>query len=192
MDHLTVADLLAAPARGGNRPVVMKVAESSPPWPQSAPDFIDCHPRFRQLNDYLVSRAPEGLLPGRQHIDPTDIPGLLSVITFVDVERDAGALRMRFRLVGTTCTEGMGRDLTGEYIDESHVTKCGDAIAAQMAEIVELRQPGFGDLSVSLAGREHVGYQRVYFPLARNGKDVDMLIGVHAFHFETSRRRGLF
>ena len=192
MDHFTAADLLTAPEHRGNRPLIMSVAQLSPPWPRSVPDFVASHPRFQQLNDYLVARSPQGLLPGRQHVDPTDIPNLLSVITFVDVENADGEVRLRFRLVGTTCTEAMGRDLTGEYIDDTHITQCGDAIASQMKEIVERGQPGFGDLSVALAGREHVGYQRVYFPLARNGKDVDMLIGVHAFHFEARRRRGLF
>ncbi len=141
MDHLTVADLLAAPAARGQSACGHEGGGVIAALAASAPDFIDCHPRFRQLNDYLVSRAPEGSLPGRQHIDPTDIPGLLSVITFVDVERDGDALRLRFRLVGTTCTEGMGRDLTGEYIDESHVTQCGDAIAAQMTESSSTASP---------------------------------------------------
>ncbi len=192
MDHLTAADLLSAPAHQGNRPLVMTVARLSPPWPSSEPDFIANHPRFKQLNDYLVARAPDGTLPGRQHIDPTDIPALLSSIAFVDVEREDGDIRLRFRLVGTTCTEAFGQDLTGEYIDGNHATQCGEAIVEQMRQIIEYRQPGFGDLSVSLAGREHAGYKRVYFPLARNGTDVDMLIGVHAFHFESNRRRGLF
>lgn len=192
MDHLTAADLLTGPAHRGNRPLVMTVADLTPPWPRSTPDFVANHPRFQQLNDYLVGRAPKGRLPGRQHIDPTDIPNLLSVLSFVDVESDGDERELRFRLVGTTCTEAMGRDLTGEVVDGSHVTQCGEAIAAQMHEIIETGQPGYGDLSVSLAGREHVGYQRVYFPLARDGRRVDMLVGVHAFHFETRRRRGLF
>ena len=116
----------------------------------------------------------------------------MSAIAFVDVERKPRDTRLRFRLVGTTCTEAFGFDLTGMYIDGNHATQCGEAIVDQMMQIIEHRQPGFGDLSVSLAGREHAGYQRVYFPLARDGSEVDMLIGVHAFHFETSRRRGLF
>lgn len=192
MEHLTAADLLTAPEHKGNRPLVMSVARLSPPWPMSEPDFIAAHPRFQHLNDYLVARAPEGSLPGRQHVDPTEIPHLLSVISFVDVERVRGNIQLRFRLVGTTCTEAMGRDITGEILDDGHVTQCGDAIATQMLEIIECRQPGFGDLSVSLAGREQMGYQRVYFPLARDGKTVDMLIGVHAFQFETRRRRSMF
>ena len=192
MDHLTAADLLSAPAYRGNRPLVMTVAKLSPPWPQSTPDFVADHPRFQQLNDYLVAQAPEGLLPGRQHVDPTDIPQLLSVLTFIDVEREGDAIGLRFRRIGTTCSEAMGRDMTGEYVDGGHITQCGDAIGAQMLEIVETGQPGFGDLSVALPGREHMGYKRVYFPLARNGSDVDMLMGVHVFHFEANRRRGLF
>lgn len=192
MDHLTAADLLSAPAFRGNRPLVMTVARLSPPWPLSTPDFVATHPRFQQLNDYLVARAPKGQLPGRQHVDPTDIPQLLPALTFVDIEYDGDRAQFRFRLIGTTCSEAMGRDMTGDYIDGGHVTQCGEAIGAQMLEIIEARQPGYGDLSVALPGREHVGYQRVYFPLARNGEDIDMLMGVHVFHFETSRRRGLF
>ena len=44
--------------------------------------------------------------------------------------------------------------MTGDYVDAGHVTQCGEAISAQMLEIIEARQPGFGDFSVALPGRE--------------------------------------
>ena len=191
MEHLTATELLTSPVYQGNRTLVMTVADLSPPWPQSTPDFVDHHPRFRKLHDYLVSQAPEGHLPGRQHIDPTDIPTLLSSIAFLDVERNDGDISLRFRLVGTACTEAFGQDLTGQCIENDHPSECGEAIIEQMLRIIESRQPGYGELSVCLAGRERSGYQRVYFPLARNGVDVDMMIGVHAFQFESRWARGL-
>jgi len=45
------------------------------------------NPCFRRLADYLAAKAPAGKLPGRQHIDPLEIPDLLSWIMLIDAFR---------------------------------------------------------------------------------------------------------
>ncbi|NNG06035.1 MAG: PAS domain-containing protein [Inquilinus sp.] len=189
MNRITAPDIMALAARSLPPSATLTVAVIDPPWPAGTPDFVDSHPRFRHLHDYLVARAPKNGLPGRQHIDPTDIPHLLAALSFVDVERDGDSLAFRYRLVGTTCAEALGSDPTGRLVDDSHPSGYGCEIVAHMTEITERRQPGFGQFTVSLPGREHSGYSRIYFPLARNGSDVDMLVGVHAHHFEKGRGR---
>jgi hypothetical protein len=51
----------------------------------TANPHIDEHPRFRRLADYLAIKAPPGKLPGRQHIEPTEIPDLLPWIMLIEV-----------------------------------------------------------------------------------------------------------
>src|SRR5690242_1355091 len=56
-------------------------------------------PEIVALYDYWRSKAPgEGLLPGRRHIDPVDIPRLLPNVWLLDVVDDPR--RFRVRLVG--------------------------------------------------------------------------------------------
>src|SRR5690348_8213244 len=50
-------------------------------------DFLpeNCDHRLRELYEYWRSRHPaEGVLPGRQHFDPVDVPKLLPWIWLVD------------------------------------------------------------------------------------------------------------
>jgi hypothetical protein len=46
---------------------------------------IDERPRFQRLADYLARKAPPGKLPGRQHVEPTEIVELLPWIMLIDV-----------------------------------------------------------------------------------------------------------
>lgn len=38
------------------------------------------YPQLQRLLDYWKAKGPAGALPGRQHIDPLDLPDLLSNI----------------------------------------------------------------------------------------------------------------
>ena len=59
----------------------------------------DCHPKIAATAEYWHSLAPGEGFPGRQHIDPTDIPGLLPGVWLIDVQRNP--LSFMFRIVGT-------------------------------------------------------------------------------------------
>jgi hypothetical protein len=137
------------------------------------------HPRFRRLADYLASKAPPGKLPGRQHIEPTDMGDLLPWIMLIDVIAAAGsAPRYRIRLVGTEVVEIQGSDQTGKYVEEVLDKAEAAAIMQAYGEIVRTHEPGYRQGMVATVGREHVFYRRIAFPLARDGEHVDMLIFV--------------
>src|SRR5271166_4009022 len=76
-------------------------------------------PRFKRLADYLTAKAPPGKLPGRQHIDPTELTKLLPWLMLIDVvPQESGAPRYRHRLVGTETVAMFGIDGTGKFFDE--------------------------------------------------------------------------
>jgi hypothetical protein len=61
-----------------------------------------CHSTIYDLYEYWRSIKPSGeALPGRQHLDPTDIPKLPPHLWIVDVERSAEEYRYRHRIHGT-------------------------------------------------------------------------------------------
>lgn len=140
---------------------------------------VDEHPRFRRLADYLSSKAPPGRLPGRQHVEPTEIAELLPWIMLIDVISRPGAeLRYRLRLVGTEVVGIQGSDGTGKYVEEVLNKSEAAGIVQGYGEIVRSRQPGYRRGVVATEGREHVPYRRIAFPLARDGEHVDMLMFV--------------
>ncbi len=137
----------------------------------------DRHPRFRRLYDYLQAKAPAGKLPGRQHIDPLEIPDLLPYLMLMDVVREKGGEpRYRIRLVGTEVVALQGEDATGKFAGE--VLTRGANIVAGYDDILETRRPQHRHGEVATPGREHATYERMAFPLASDGETIDMLIFV--------------
>jgi hypothetical protein len=135
--------------------------------------------RFRRLADYLAAKAPPGRLPGRQHIDPTEIADLLPGLMLLDVvPQPGGEPRFRVRLAGTEVIREFGSEMTGRFIDELLHGPSAPEIIGQYREIVRTRTPRYRCGSVAAAGREHLGYERLTFPLAADGERVDMLISV--------------
>ncbi len=140
---------------------------------------VSHHPRFQRFADYLASKAPPGKLPGRQHIDPLEIPDLLPFMMLIDVVRQqAGPSRYRLRLVGTEVVGIQGGDNTGRYVEDVLTAEEGEGIRQGYDEIVRSKQPEYRSGVVATPGREHVAYERVAFPLAADGEHVDMLIFV--------------
>ena len=135
-------------------------------------------PRLRRFYDYWQSKHRDGRLPGRQDIDPLEIPDLLPHVSILDVVGEGDAMRFRFRLVGTANVHIAGREHTGAFIED--VFEADDAARLQTAfrGIVESREPHYWLTSVAVRGNRPVHYARLMVPLASDGQNVDMLMGV--------------
>jgi hypothetical protein len=138
-------------------------------------------PRFREFYEYWRSKAPaEGGLPGRQHIDPVEIPYLLPGIVLFDVVRDATRLRFRWRLIGTAVVDAVGRDYTGRFIDEVIITAGSyEVLHDVLLGIVQTKQPHFWRTHIRASARNFRWLQRLALPLAGDGETVDMLIAFY-------------
>ena len=144
----------------------------------------DCDRRIRSFYDYWLSIYPKAGLPGRQHFDPMDIPGLLPNIWLLDIFRDPQSFRLRFRvrLTGTRITEISGRDATGKWchdiydaFEETDGFRCISACAIK-------GRPQFRKGRV-IANRDrvYIETERIYLPLASNGKDVDIMANMSMY-----------
>ncbi len=142
-------------------------------------DSIPAGSPVRLLHDYWQSIAPApGLLPGRQHLDPLDIdPQAMPWIFLMDVIRADGApLDYRYRLVGTGNVDLVGRDATGELasvvfnrVDAPFVLDTFDLTVARATPtywIATVPQDKIGMVTI----------HRGLFPMARDGRTVDMLL----------------
>jgi len=149
----------------------------------------DCDPKIAAAVRYWLSIKPEQGLPGRQHIDPTDIPGLLHGVWLIDVGRYP--LSFVFRLVGTSVVEFFGKDPTGKslhdvfenfedtvaYKDFSHIAEMGELRWRRGTPVLS-HLPKFSRL------------ERVYMPFARDGRTVDMIFCFSVFRSDGRRAAG--
>jgi hypothetical protein len=158
----------------------MELCECNQPFDAPLPS---CDAKIETLYRYWTSIRPGGaLLPGRQHLDPTDIPSLLPWIWLYDVHRDPW--RFKTRLFGTELVRMIGYDPTGSWLDE-HVDQ---AKAGHMHDnlvfVAEARglSYGRGFVPLLLPEKTHISSERIVLPLARNGREVDILLGFSVYH----------
>ncbi len=139
------------------------------------------HDSIARLADYWVSICPDQGMPGREHFDPVDIPGILPYIVLTDVEH--APLRFRFRLIGTAVVDAINEDLTGRYFDEAVDNYQNSEFYVSRREVVETGSPHYyigdppADWSDVFSSQE-----RIYLPLASDGQSVDMILGGVVFN----------
>jgi len=158
-------------------------------------------PKIKALFDYWRSIHPAGageggplppLLPGRRHLDPIDIPELLPNIWMIDVLREpqgSDALRFRFRLIGTEIVKFTGRDATGKPLDAVYPDYPNTEAFRAHRAVAESGEPGYRKSGVlSNPERDFVEAERLYLPLAEDGKTVDIILVMTLYKGEPPRR----
>ncbi len=170
--------LSAAPVPGADRLVL----------PAQAKD-----PRFRAFFEYWQSKAPAGLLPGRQHIDPLEMKPFLPYIILFDVVRQAGGgYRFRHRLVGTHANMLVPAARTGCYVDEvAHAEHYRRLHYPEMVAIIETGQPDYVERTSPVMPDNYTHFCRLKLPLATDGTTVDMVIGLYIGMLADGRLMGL-
>jgi len=136
---------------------------------------------MRQLHGYWLGIHPAaGVLPGRQHLDPSAISMLLPFVWLADVQREP--LRFRYRLLGTEHARVFGRDYTGWWLDETHANFTASPGYHQYLAAVEERRAGYrrGHTLVMLP-KDYRSIERLLLPLARDGEEVDMLLAISLY-----------
>lgn len=144
-------------------------------------DTSGWHPKTIAMHAYwqeLVEKA--GRLPSRAQIDPISIPTLLANIFLLDVLESP--LRFRYRLVGSKLVAAGGRELTGMLMEDAHpnlfvAQSYPDYPACVRAHRIgrRLGSPVFD------WDRRHVRIERLLLPLATDGRNVDMILGLSVF-----------
>jgi len=140
----------------------------------------DCHAKIQWLVSYWQSVAPEGQLPGRQHIDPVDFGNLLGNIWLVDV--DPASRRFRYRVVGTRVVAYLGQEPTRKWMDEVIPDFESTHTARDLNILVDAAVPRWRRGAPSM--RKELYFktlEQVSLPLARDGSNVDMALNLTLF-----------
>jgi hypothetical protein len=142
---------------------------------------LPVHQRFSEMQAYLDKVAPEGKLPGRQHIDPLEFREFMSFINLVDVEREEGDIRFRYRLVGEEQTRRAGREITGMLLKDALLPGLVPRVRSNMMKVLMTRKAVFDSFPMPHPDREFIVSQRMYYPLAGDGETIDMLLTLHGY-----------
>jgi len=120
---------------------------------------------------------PPGRLPGRQHFDPLDIYKVMPRVWMLDVVREGGDIRLKYRLVGTKEVDTLKRDVTGKWLDEVHPhLQHASAALARYRFMVETGRPTYRKGPVIFAhDPDHRIVENCMAPMARDGTTVDMI-----------------
>jgi hypothetical protein len=142
----------------------------------------EAHAKIVAIHHYWQKAAPgAGLLPGRQHIDPLDIPKLLDHVWMVDVVGEPK--RFRIRLIGGQVGRPGSSVKRGDFVDEfldatgkemvlGHLLAC-----ATSGKPVWYRGKGFLPRS-----REAFELERIFLPLAEDGRVVGILLCLTVYY----------
>lgn len=137
---------------------------------------------FRELLAYWQSKLVPGRLPGRQHIDPTDLPRRhLSHLLLLDVVEAAPPRqrrRYRFRVAGTSFSSIAGRDMTGLHYDEIGGPARSIAVIRALDLIVDHKAPVFLSGRLTVSAQDYLWVKRLGLPLAQDGQNVDMILAI--------------
>jgi hypothetical protein len=136
---------------------------------------------FRELLFYWQSKLTPGRLPGRQHIDPTELqPRHLSHLLLLDVVETPAPKprRYRFRVAGTGFSAIAGRDVTGLHYDEIGAPEHATPVIRALDLVVERKAPVYLAGRLSIPSQDFVWVKRLGLPLAQDGDKVDMILAV--------------
>jgi hypothetical protein len=141
----------------------------------TSPTVNPRHEVLRQLAAYWQAKKGERLAPARVDLDPIEIPALMPHLMLLDVEPDTR--RVRFRLMGTAITNGLGRDLTGRYLDELPLNKIQRAMHAEYQRVAQSAAPACSTWEYTREDGRHVRLERIVLPLSTDGATIDMMLG---------------
>ncbi len=151
---------------------------------------ILAHPLERRLTNpvhlmalgyWMRCRRTAGRTPGRKHIDPIDIPGLLPWVNLIDVHRRPSGLAFRHRLIGTGIVDIHDRDSTGLWFHELYEPAALARLCRGLEDAVRTGEPSLIDGDLSEVGKPHWKSMSLIMPLASDGRSVDMLLSVSQY-----------
>lgn len=135
-------------------------------------------PNIRKFVEYWRARCRGGRLPARGTINPRDLKPLLPTMFIVDCptrnDRD-----WIYRLIGTEIVEREGFDKTGRRVCDYFTGAAWPLLRNEYLLCIDERRPVYrADTACDRLARERFDFERIFLPLASDGRTVDKIIGI--------------
>ena len=140
--------------------------------------FIDeiADPQIRHVFKFWLAHWRPGRLPLRKEIDPAALPpACLPHLFLYRLERDG---RLRYLLVSTAIVKVLGRDNTGDYLDEVLTGRAGARRLRLNHRVVEEGMPLYFSGPAFSHTDERRRVERLMLPVSSDGKACDHVFGI--------------
>ena len=138
-------------------------------------------PEIRRFVAYWRERRGGHAYPSRDAIDPLDFRYVLGDVVLIEAQRatngSAHPWSFRYRLIGANVVARDGYDLTSKTLDDLPEPEYRERVRTTWLEVCETGAPVYYERELWLDHRMRC-YAVVVMPLARNGREIDMLISV--------------
>ncbi|WP_419902907.1 PAS domain-containing protein [Kiloniella sp.] len=137
-------------------------------------------PKVRKFYNYWLSIHPEGEgLPSRQDFDPMDIIDLLPIVWMLDVYRNP--LRFKFRLLGTALAPILGKEPTGQWLDEAFPGVMDSGAFNDYRYIAETNNALYRKGTPQYIVPEYKTIERLLMPLVDKNNQCEILLGISVY-----------
>lgn len=138
-------------------------------------------PEQKVLFDYWRQQCVAHGIPSYTDIDPSVMGEFLPTISLMELNRETGKQRYKFRLAGTGFYKFFDREITGQYLDEVHYDAQKSYWERIYSKMLETRRPRVG---VTRSGTPIGGHMLQFWirlPLSCDGDNVNMILGFDKF-----------
>lgn len=149
---------------------------------QMPEDSVSGHPRFdldmrspklRRVRDYWLEIKGDAAIPRQADFVLTDLADVIPHLIIIDVIHDP--VRLKFRLLGTFVTDVVGRNSTGQWLDETLFPDNLEEIIWAYRHCAQTGLPLATEGPVDIAEKAWTGSEVLMLPLTDNGSSVTQL-----------------
>lgn len=131
---------------------------------------------IREIFEYWLKRRPHGGVPDRDSIDPRTIPHKYLPSLFLYEAEPEG--RFRCKLIGTDITHILGKDETGQYLDEMLDPAVAKERSKLFKQTVASGRPIYYRYRAVTARGDQRLFARILLPVSSAGGKADHVFGM--------------
>jgi hypothetical protein len=131
---------------------------------------------IREIFQYWLERRPQGSVPDRDSIDPKTIPHKYLPSLFLYEYEPKG--RFLCKLIGTEIARILGKDETGQYLDEMLDPRIARERLALFEQTVTTERPVYYRYHAITGRGERRLFSRILLPVSSGRGKVDQIFGM--------------
>ncbi|MFD2204596.1 PAS domain-containing protein [Kiloniella antarctica] len=136
--------------------------------------------KISKIYNYWLSIHPKSNeLPRRQDFDPMDIVDLLPLVWMLDIHNDP--LRYKFRLLGTALTPILGKEPTGQWLDEAFPDALNSGAYDDYHYVVRTQKALYRKGTPQYIVPEYKTIERLLMPLVDRDNNCQIILGLSVY-----------
>lgn len=137
--------------------------------------------RLREFYRMWDTKRAGREMPARRDFDPLEFGALLGFVSLTGVSYVGDLPRFRYRLIGTSITQVVGRDASGRWLDEIYSADAYRKVVVGFEWILKHRRPIRAKGTLRHANRDWLAVELIDAPLSSDGRQIDMFISCLEF-----------